>query len=133
MQDQAVIAALMAIAMAMVKVFEKLAEWVVSKLKDGKGEASVFVRLDPESSRMMRESHERVQVIHDTITVRDNDGIPMVFSSRKNYELAQAGALQLHEVHRDLTLTGEKVDKVGERLEDVDRRTDEILRIVRKV
>lgn len=101
--EHAIIAGILGIAVALVRIVERLVDKVLEK-KNGKNgvHRPVIVQLDPEVSRVVKETGECVADIHRISVRTDQDGTPLVYGPR-------------HEI-RDIQ---KKVDKVGDDLGDI--------------
>jgi hypothetical protein len=111
------VAALIAVAMGLVRIVEKIVEWGVKKMS-GEEKKAVVV-LDPDTTRIINEIHSRTLSLTETIGLRDPDGVPMVYSSRQVAEDVRATALVL----RDISYTQQKL---LDRLEALDDRVEDV-------
>jgi hypothetical protein len=123
--DQAILAAAMAVAVGLVKVVEKLVDWLAKKSRNAKGEGVTVVSLDPETSRVVRETHELSENVARVIERTDYDGVPMVYTPRS----IVGNQLKMAEAIRELS---HAQDRVHESQEEIDRKLDEILSALRK-
>lgn len=65
------------------RLLERLAEKMLDgKSKNGIVSKVVVVQLDPEVSRQIVETHGTVVKIEDVVSVRDENGAPMVYAPR---------------------------------------------------
>ena len=117
MDPTATTAGLIALAIGLVKIVEKLVEWVIKKMSPDGGKN--VVQLDPEMSRMVQETHARVVVMADTMSVKDGDGVPMVYSSRVIADDVRSTAMIL----KDISYTQQKL---LDRLESLDERVSDV-------
>lgn len=101
---------MIALALGLVKLLEHLITWITKKAKGEEREKTVVVELGPEPSRMLREVYEATQDIRQVTELKDNDGVPLVFTPRSMIQTQMAAALR-----------------------DVDRKTDEIAESVEQI
>lgn len=114
--DASTTAGLFALAMGLMKVLEIMATWLVKKMgpTKEKSEKVLVVQLDPEVSRMIRDTHDNVHRMHDVLSVKDHDGVPMVYSSRTTAENVNSIAAAM----RDVASAQERIAGVIEKIED---------------
>jgi hypothetical protein len=110
--DHALLGALMAMSVGLVKIIERVVDWAVAKKKkkleddeDAERQNSnghrpfVIVQLDPEASRMIMNTNNKINQVSDIIAKIDSNGIPMVYTPR-----AMVGAQEkLADEMKDLT------------------------------
>lgn len=129
--DHLTLASLLSVAVIVMKTAEKFFEWASKKV--GRGEKNiVIVQLDPESSRMIRETHENTLHVTDLISVRDHDGTPMVYSSRTASENVQLIAAAMQDVSKSQERLASTLDKVEEKQDKAVANTEAILQIVKR-
>lgn len=130
MESEAIIAGLLALALGFIKVLEVFGTWFVKKLGPTKEKSDkvVVVQLDPEVSRMIRDTHDRVHSMHDILTVKDHDGTPLVYSSRsmaENVSVVAAAA-------RDISSSQERIVEILEKIDDnVDENGDALRQVIK--
>jgi Mg2+ and Co2+ transporter CorA len=122
--DHITFATLLGGAVALMKVLEKLIEWAAKKM-NGKDSHATVVQLDPEVSRMLRETYERTAHVNELATKTDNDGIPMMYTPRSAIELQR----QTAEALRDVTHSCERISK---NVDSNSEKIDQILTAVKK-
>lgn len=124
--DAATVAALIGAVVGLVKVLDKVVDFVGSWIKqkttppaqaDAKT-AVVVVQLDAEVSRMIRDTHDKVFLMHNVVGEKDFDGVPLVYSSRSVGENVVAVAAAV----RDVSSSQERIVDV---LKDMDDKIDE--------
>lgn len=108
--DHAILATAMALAMGLVKVIEKLADWLMKRGKDEK--STVVASLDAEASRMVRETYEKGGDVHQVVSRTDNDGIPMVYTPRSYLDNQLRMAEALRDVSKQSESTAQKIDDI---------------------
>jgi nitrate reductase NapAB chaperone NapD len=119
-QDGAAMAGLISVIVALAKVIEALVGKVASSRKKDKensvpeAEKPVIVQLDPESSRMLRETYESTRNLENIVYLKDKDGVPLVYSPRSMTE----NVVQIATSMRDVVTTQERTVHVLERIED---------------
>lgn len=115
--NESVHAAIIALALGLLKVVEILVGWIVKKFNHGdKAPTAVtIVQLDPEASRMIRETNEMVADIHSAVDRTDPDGSLLIYGPRG----------LVHDALAALGSIDSKIDTLG-------KQNDEILRIVIK-
>jgi ABC-type transporter Mla subunit MlaD len=118
--DHALLAGAMALAMGLVKVLEKVFDWASNR----KGKEIKAV-LDGDTARTLRETNEQVRHTSDIIGLRDNDGIPMVYTPRSYLD----NQLKMTEALRDLS---QNQDTTTSQLEATNKKIDEILASIKK-
>lgn len=106
--DPTILAAVLAIALGIVKVIESLATWGFRKWTVEKEPKMLTVQLDPNSSQLLRD-------VHSLTTKTNNDGTPLVYGPRT----------EVHAVAAALDTTNEKLD-------DIETKSDSILEAVTK-
>ncbi len=108
--SHALLATLMALAVGLVKVLEKLADWFMKRGKEEK--AMVIASLDAEASRMVRETYEKNSAVHQVVSRTDNDGIPMVYTPRSYLDNQLRMAEALRDVAKNTDSNAEKIDEI---------------------
>ncbi|HEU5118862.1 MAG TPA: hypothetical protein VFT74_19875, partial [Isosphaeraceae bacterium] len=111
--DHAVLGALLGIALGFVRIVEAVIEWAAKKMGNGKSHGgnpsanghTMMVTLDPESSRMIRETYERTANVQDIVQRRDPDGTPLVYMPRSFGDTQQ----RTLELVRDVSQSQERV------------------------
>lgn len=129
MTDQATIAGLLALAIGLVRVLEKVIEWGSKKIRGGtenRGETTTIVRLDGETTRMVHDIHTRTGWMSETMSVKDPDGTPMIYSPRSIGDDMK----DIASLIRDASLVNQRV---LDRLESLDDRVTDVQANVRKV
>lgn len=120
--DHAMIGMAMAIALGLVKALESLITWAVKRSKNGGKEEVTKVELGSEPSRMIRETYESTKHVDEIISLRDHDGVPMVYTPRSALE----NQLKMAEALRDLSR-----DTVS-RQDAISKKIDEVLSSIKK-
>lgn len=113
--DHVSIGAITAGAIGLVKIMESLVSWASKKVRPGKEKQEVTLAVEP--SRMLRETYEHASHVSNIVSLRDGDGIPMVYTPRS----ALQNQLKMAEAIRDI-----EVEHRSNHLE-VSRKIDEIL------
>lgn len=108
--SHALLATLMALAVGLVKVLEKVADWLMKRGKDDK--ATVVASLDAEASRMVRETYEKNGDVHQVISRTDNDGVPLVYTPRSYLDNQLRMAEALRDVSKESESTAKKIDDI---------------------
>lgn len=80
MHDDTTVAALIGLMWGLVKIIEKGVNWAISKKKGHV--ASAIVQLDPQASAALVQILARVEKIEETVSVKDQDGIPLIYFPR---------------------------------------------------
>lgn len=136
MHDDVTVAALLAISIGLLKIVEKVIEWGFKKVSERNGNAVntgiTSVQLDPESARYFREIYEKAHDIHNTISIKDNDGVPMVYSSRSNNENVKDIALCLRDVSSSQERITSALDKIEDKIDIVNDKTDSLMMASKK-
>lgn len=118
--EHALLAGAMAIAVGLVKIIEKAFDWLTSR-KDRETKAVI----DVETARALRETNDRVHHSDEIISLRDNDGIPMVYTPRSYLD----NQLKMSEAIRDMS---DAHDHTTSELERTNKKIDEILASIKK-
>lgn len=105
--DHALLATMMALAMGLVKVLEKLADYLM-----GKKSKEIKAVLDEETARALRDTNDRMHHTDEIVSLRDNDGIPMVYTPRSYLDNQLRMAEALRDVSRESQSTSEKIDEI---------------------
>jgi hypothetical protein len=108
--SHALLATLIALAMGLVKVLEKFADWLMKRGKDDK--STMVASLDAEASRMVRETYEKGADVHQVVSRTDNDGIPMVYTPRSYLDNQLRMAEALRDVSKGTESNAEKIDEI---------------------
>jgi hypothetical protein len=113
--DTPLAAALIALIIALVKIVEKMIDWIFRKVgpKTGREPGAITVQLDPEVSKLIKETADDMHEVKMTMSRVDVDGTPMVYSSRKGYDALN----QLASVVRDIATTQVRLAAGLDRLE----------------
>lgn len=114
--DTPLAAALIALIIALVQIMGKMFDWIFKKLSKNGGKessSSITVQLDPEVSRLIKETADDMHEVKSTIGRVDVDGTPMVYSSRKGFDALG----QLAQVVRDVATTQVRLAASLDRLE----------------
>jgi hypothetical protein len=101
---------------------ESFITWAVKRSKNGGKEETLLVELASEPSRMIRESYENSKHTDEIISLRDHDGVPMVYTPRSALE----NQLKMAEALRDLSKDSSNRD------EEISKKIDEILSNIKK-
>lgn len=115
--DDTTVAMLIALAMGLMKVLEKFAEWAMSKMKKDKGTNGHSAKLDPETAMALKE-------IHDIVQLKDSDGVPLVYWPRSQTETQKEMAETLRDISRAQDKTVDRLELVADRLGDIVKNTD---------
>ncbi len=117
MEPATTTAGLIAVAIGLVKIVEKLVEWTFKKMSpDG---AKPVVELSPEISRLIHETHQRTVLMAEIMGVKDGEGVPLMYSSRVIAEDVRSTAMVL----KDISYTQQKL---LDRLEALDERVSDV-------
>jgi hypothetical protein len=95
------LAVLVAVCMALLKIIERLLDWVGDK---------VFKKKDDDDCP----GDEQIGQIHSIVTKLDLDGTPMVYSSRSNSAMLKS----VVDVVRDVSNSQERIAQVLEKMSD---------------
>jgi hypothetical protein len=106
------LAAFIAISLALVKILELSIVALIKKVKPPK-DAHVQVSLEPETLHKFTDVHTMVTDIHGLVKKTDNDGTPMIYSSRSGMEAVRDIAV----IIRNVNQTQERIMSLIERLE----------------
>ena len=135
MEQEATIAGLLALAMGLLKVLEVFGGWLVKKMspdKEGSEKKVVVVQLDPEVSRLIHDTHDKVIRLHDINNVKDHDGIPLVYSSRTMAENVSAVAAAVRDVSSSQEKIVDVLKELDDKVEDNGDKLDDVLKAVVK-
>jgi len=106
-------AALVAISMGLVKLLEMTVTALVKKYGKGDKSQQVEVTFDSEITEKIQQMSEHVNTMYNVMGRTDNDGTPMVYSSRSGMEAVRDIAV----IIRNVSQTQERLAHVMERLE----------------
>lgn len=107
-------AALVAVSLGLVKLLEITIIAVIKRYtKSGDRTQQVEVTLDPELTDKISQMNEKVTTMYSVMSKSDNDGTPMVYSSRSGMEAVRDIAV----IIRNVSQTQERLAHVMERLE----------------
>ena len=117
--DSAALAATVSVAVGLMKVVERLIDNHVKKDSDKKeekkeSEKKVVITVDSALGEILGQNTEKINDIHKVMSKTDNDGSPLVYSSRTSLDLVRTIAQMLHEV----SINQERLAKTLEKLED---------------
>lgn len=121
--DNATIAALFALSMGLIEVIKSLAAWITKRAngKNGNGRA-VVVQLDPEVSRLIRETAEHARATAEVVTLRDQNGVPLIYASKIASEKMDNVTKDLTDHMREETDIFHDIVRMQERIaDDLDR------------
>jgi hypothetical protein len=104
-----VVAAATVIA-AIFKLMEAMFSWMSKKL--GKEKETVYCELDPETMGIFRQIGESLRRVDEIVSVRDQNGVPMVYTSRD-------AIAKVHKIHSDAAEIRKSQDEIVEDLGDV--------------
>lgn len=125
MEQEAIIAGLFALALGLVKVVEVSIAMIAKRVSGTKSEKVdkidrvVVVQLDPEVSRLIRDTHDRVHTLHDIVNVKDHDGVPMVYSSRTMAENVTLIAAAMKDVSSSQERLADVMEKIEDKVDDL--------------
>lgn len=108
--SHALLATMMALAVGLVKVIEKLTDWLMKRGKEDK--STVVASLDSEASRMVRETYEKGTDVHQVVSRTDNDGVPLVYTPRSYLDNQLRMAEALRDVSKESASTAKKIDEI---------------------
>lgn len=112
--NPALLAALIALSMALVKVLEVAVSGLIKKYGKQKDTTTqIDVSLDSETQRRINETHDKIDRVAQLLSKTDNDGTPMVYSSRSGMEAVRDIAV----IIRSVSLAQERLASIMERLE----------------
>lgn len=107
-------AAIIALAYGLIKLLEIAITALAKKYAKGGDKAqSIEVSLDPELTAKITEMNDKISSMHGVMNKSDNDGTPMVYSSRSGTEAVRDIAV----IIRNVSQTQERLAHVMERLE----------------
>lgn len=110
--NPATLAALIGLSLALVKVLEIAITGLVRKVRPPK-EQQVTVHLAQETVDRLDQVHAQVGDLHRIMTKTDNDGTPMVYSSRSGTEAVRDTAA----IIRQIQIAQEQIIRLIEKME----------------
>lgn len=119
-----VAAGLLALAVGLVKIVEVTIRWGLTKIKkEPKVGTSkpVMVQLDPEVSKLIVETGENVRDMHMVMGRVDQDGTPMVYSSRSGIDTLREIAAMVKDAARSQERLAATLDRLDTRFTEHDR------------
>lgn len=102
-----------AVALGLMRLLEITILAIVKKFGKGGHERVVDVSLDATLTEKINKMADRIGHVHDVVDKTDNDGIPMVYSSRSSVEATR----EIVMIIRNVSQTQERLAHVMERLE----------------
>ena len=102
-----------AIALGFIRLLEILIVALVRKLNKNGKEHVMEVTLDQDLVKRISDMAEKIGFLHDIVGKTDNDGTPMVYSSRSNVEATR----DIVAIIRNVQLSQERTAHIMERLE----------------
>ena len=116
--DHAILGTLMAFAVGVVKIIERLVDrFADKKKKEGNGHTNGHSStLDPQVSQAIKE-------IHDVVQLRDGDGVPLVYWPRSQMETQKEMAKSLVDINRGQDKMVDRLERVGDSLEEIANNT----------
>lgn len=113
--SEGLLAGYITLAIGLMKVLDTVITAAVKKYSRNKNGDKVYVvQLDPEASRMIRETNENARDVVNILSVRDPDGTPLVYSSRRNDDTLA----KMSESMTEVTHIQERITDNLERIED---------------
>jgi hypothetical protein len=109
-----VLAAIIALAFGLVKVLVIEVQALVKKYGKPQSAQAVEIQFDPEVSKRISDMSEQVDRMSNVMGKTDNDGTPMVYSSRSGMEAVRDIAV----IIRSVSTAQERLARVMERLEE---------------
>lgn len=107
--DHVAMGSVFAVALAVVKMLEHLVLALVERFS---AKEDKKVELAEEPSRMIRETYENSERVHDIVGRHDDDGVPMVYTPRSSFATQQRMADALTDISNSHDRLSEKVDEV---------------------
>lgn len=126
--EHAFLASLFALALGAAKLAEAGIKWATKRYL-GKSELlghSSVVSLDPDTSRMLRETHEMVSSSTQVLARADNSGIPLVYSAAP----MRAAQERMVDVMDQISVCQARMSDTLERIERRTEKTYEQLAVV---
>lgn len=106
------VAGLITGGVVLMKILERSIDWALRARKSSKEPVTV-VRLDEETSRTIKDTHERVRSIDAIMQKSDPDGVPMVYFPRSTAD----GIKTIAECMRDVSTSQERITLMLDKLE----------------
>jgi hypothetical protein len=122
MEAETTTVALIMLAVALVKIVDKLVDWVGKKMNGRNGHHKTVVQLDAEMSRIIHETHLRTSATSDIVSVKDQSGAPMVYTPRSLVEDSRKTVEHM----RDLSYV---IQRLVDRVEGVEDKVDDIRKV----
>lgn len=121
-ENPALSAVLIALALILAETIKLLITWMSKKMKREKSEQTetVEVDLDPEISRAIHEIGHQVREMYSVLSKCDNDGVPMVYSSRTDAQNLK----MIVDVMKELSAFQQRLVAISERLDNRFERND---------
>lgn len=109
---------MVAVIVTLVKIVEKLVDWGVSKFTGNKSE-HITMQLDPETARAIHETNLKMAGVADITTLKDHDGVPMVYCLRSIPEDLRQTAILLRDISYTQQRLLDRLEALDDRVEDV--------------
>lgn len=136
MDEPTTLAALLALTMALVKVVERLIDVGMEKIKARRPRAAsgvTVVQLDADTTHIIREIAQKSSDMHAILHVRDNDGAPLVYSSRSALSDVSDVLKEVVEAQREVVDAQKNLahtqERIIDRLETVEEKLDRGVRV----
>lgn len=116
---------LVALTVGLVRIMEVILKWGLGKLKKDPHPTGttkpMVVQLDPEVSKLIHETDQNVRDMHMVMGRVDQDGTPMVYSSRSGIDTLREIAAMVKETARSQERLAATLDRLDGRFESHDR------------
>lgn len=113
MADPTTLAMLVAAVMGLIKVLEISIQALVKKYGKQDKTNDISITLDPDVTKKITAIADKIDQVHTVMQKTDNDGTPMVYSSRSGMEAVRDIAV----IIRNVSMTQERLANVMDRLE----------------
>lgn len=113
--DPTITAVLIALALVLAETIKLVVAWTAKKIRKDKGDdvQTVEVHLDPEVSRIIHEMSQEVRSLGGVISKSDQDGVPLIYSSRSDAQNLKT----IVDVMKEISAFQQRVVALSERLD----------------
>lgn len=107
--DPALMATLLAIAMGLVKILESVVTWAIKRVRPESADKQMVVRLDSESSRLIRNTSDKIDSISIIVNRVDQMGTSLIYGPRT-----------------DVSYVSAAVERIEEKVDNIEKLTESI-------
>lgn len=129
------VASLIALAVGLVKVVERLIDWAMKRKKQEQHKQvehnNMVLKLDDTISKMFVEDHAHINTMLDVMSVRDGQGVPLVYTPRSIMDEQRQMSMLLGQISASQSRLAETQDRMMDSQSKLCEIVDELLREVK--